>query len=288
MRVLLLGATGSIGTAVLAELVSAGHEVIALARSELSAATVAAAGATPLRGDLRDMSRWIGAAAEVDTVIPLADTWADDMDAIETALVDALIEARPARVVFTGGCWLYGATGDRVASDGDAFAPRAAWDRSARNAARLLAAEGLSAAVIHPAMVYHAGGGVFERMIRAARAGAPIEIWGSPDKRWPLIHRDDLAVAYRLLTERPEATGHFNAAAEPGVWVRDIAAQIAAAFGAGAGVDVLTLEDVIRVHGVWAEGATFDQQMAGSRLADELGWAPRVTDYRASDLFSQG
>ncbi|MBW4706644.1 hypothetical protein KX928_02480 [Roseobacter sp. YSTF-M11] len=71
--------------------------------------------------------------------------------------------------------------------------------------------------VIHPAMVYHAGGGVFEQFRREARHQRQIEIRGSRRVRWPLIHRDDLARAYRLLLESDGASGHFNASARTGV-----------------------------------------------------------------------
>ena len=77
------------------------------------------------------------------------------------------------------------------------------------------------------AMVYHQTGSAFAWYIARAQDYSPIEIWSSGATRWPLVHRDDLAVAYRLLLEQPTLTGRLNASAEIGVRAGVIAAAIA-------------------------------------------------------------
>ena len=88
MKVLVLGGSGSIGSAILAALLASGHEVIALARSETSAARVGRAGATPLAGDIRVPQPWSGVLAEVDAVVHAAATFEPDMGAVDRSLID--------------------------------------------------------------------------------------------------------------------------------------------------------------------------------------------------------
>lgn len=112
MNVFVLGGTGSIGSAVVAELIDRGHDVTALSRLARSDAHLGCAGASPIRGDLRDPASWCAEAAAHDAVSQAAATCDDDMGAVDAAIVEALIGAscalsRPLRVIYTGGCWLY-------------------------------------------------------------------------------------------------------------------------------------------------------------------------------------
>lgn len=119
-RILVLGGTGSIGAAVVAELVRRGDQVTGLARSEASAQRLSAMGARSIAGDIAAPARWVERLPPVDAVVHAAADFASDMGAVETRLLDALLPAlggmqpKP-RFVYTGGCWLYGGTGDRVA-----------------------------------------------------------------------------------------------------------------------------------------------------------------------------
>ena len=289
MKVLILGATGSIGTAVAAEMAAHGHQVRALARSDASAGALSGLGYQILLGDLRDPDAWANAVNEVDAVIHVAATFDDEMEAVDRRLVTALIAAakgpRPVRFVHTGGCWLYGATGDAVATEKTPFDPIPAFEWAIETAAMLAAAPAFSAAVIHPAMVYHHGGGVFEGFCDEARAGGPLALWGPEATRWPLIHRDDLAVAYRLLAERPDLNGHFNASAEIGVPIGRIGKAICESFGAAPTFRQRDMTASIDELGDWAAGMFLDQQMDGPRLRQTTGWRPGITDFRTSDLF---
>lgn len=285
MRIFVLGGTGSIGTGIVLELRDSPHETLALSRSEAADAHLLAMGATPVRGDLRDPEAWVHKAVTSDAVVHAAATFADDMAAVDERVVTALIAAASTvgtrcRMLYTGGCWLYGETGDRVATEDHPFDPLPAFAWMIDHGRRLSDAPAFSTAIVHPAMVYHSGGGVFRGFVEAAREGRPIEIWGSPQTRWPLVHRSDLARAYRLLLERPDLEGHFNVVSEQAVRVGEIVDTVARAVGSGLPSMVRSIEEVVAEHGAWARGHALDQQMSAARLRSQTGWAPQFTDYR--------
>ncbi|NSY38485.1 NAD-dependent epimerase/dehydratase family protein [Leisingera sp. ANG59] len=285
MNILILGGTGSIGTAVTQELIRHGHGVTGLSRSQASDRKLEAMGARTLRGDLRSPGAWIREAARADGLIQLAATFDDDMAEADTTAIAAILQQaalrpEPLRMIYTGGCWLYGATGSRIADEASPMRPIKPFAWMERNARTVLSSPAVSAAVIHPAMVYHAGGGAFSSYLDAARNGQPFEIWGSISTRWPLIQRDDLARAYRLLLENPELTGHFNASAQDGVSVAEITGEIARRHGHDSGYVVRSLKHVLFEYGAWAEGPVLDQQMGSSKLRRLTGWQPQYASFR--------
>ena len=231
MRILILGATGSIGTSVAAELKFHGHQVIALARSAKSQKTLETLSYEVVQGDIRTPANWSEIVHSVDAIVQVAVTFTDDMRAVDRCLIEELhraIEQRPIplRFIYTGGSWLYGATGGTVADETTPFQPIASFAWMVDNAAFVLAAEKFNTVVIHPAMTYCQDGGIFSRFAEHAATQRNIEIWGNLDVRWPLVHRDDLATAYRLMLERPDLTGHFNVSAEEGVRVGELAPKL--------------------------------------------------------------
>ncbi|UWQ76242.1 NAD-dependent epimerase/dehydratase family protein [Leisingera sp. M658] len=285
MKILILGGTGSIGTAVTQDLVRHGHDVTGLSRSVASDRKLTALGARPLRGDLRHPGSWVREVSRVDGLIQLAATFGPDMAETDAAAMTAILRQaalrpEPLRLIYTGGCWLYGATGNRIADEASPLRPIKAFAWMQKNACAALAAPAVSTAVIHPAMVYHPDGGVFSRYLEAARHRIPFEIWGSIATRWPLVERADLARAYRLLMERPKLTGHFNASAETGVPVAEITREIARRHGHDASYVVRSLKHVLIKYGDWAEGPALDQQMGSAKLRQMTGWEPQYTSFR--------
>jgi nucleoside-diphosphate-sugar epimerase len=289
MKVFVIGPTGSIGAAITRELVAAGHAVSGLCRSSASAAKISAWAASAVHGDLREPAGWAGHAVACDGVIHAGATFGADEAAIDRKVIDALQSApsdHKPRLIYTGGCWLYGQTGDEVATEDSPFNAISAFAWAVDHAEELLRSDRFRTCIIHPAMVYHADGGVFGRFLNHAKRRQPMEVWETPDKRWPLIHRDDLARAYRLLLESPDLTGHFNAAAEPGVWVGDIVVAFANRFASPPEPIVRPIDDVIAEVGDWAAGAVLDQQMSADRLTDATGWRPTHTDFRQTDVLA--
>lgn len=286
MKVFILGGTGSIGRAILAELANRSHQVVALSRSESSDNKLIANGATPLRGDLTAPQGWVNAALSCDAIIQVAATFEDDMAEVDFTAMSALVMAAkkrttPTRLLYTGGCWLYGETKGDIADETRPFDPLEPFAFMLDHAQMLLDAAGLQTAIVHPAMVYDAtDGGVFNRFIAAAKADQPIEIWGSAQARWPLIESSDLARAYCDLLDHPELTGHFNAVAEKGTYVGEIASALAQAYGSTHPPTIVPVADAIAEHGAWAAGPALEQQLTAHKLTTLTGWTPKITDYR--------
>lgn len=282
MRVLVLGGTGSIGSAVLTELLAAGHDVLALARSEHSASLMATRGAKILRGDMRDPAGWVPSMPEIDAVIHAATDFSDEMDAVDRRLLDALLPTlgampRRVRLIYTGGCWLYGRTGKRVATETTPFDPLPAFAWSVPTIERVLGAPEVDALIIHPAMVYAHDGGVISSFVEDLKAGCPTRIVGGEHVHWPLVHADDLAVLYRLVLERGTAGASYNGAAIDGLPVGSIVRAIARRFGLPK-LQIVSADAIAAEKGEWARGYGLDQQMSGGRARRELGWRPSHLD----------
>ncbi len=286
MRVFVLGASGLIGTAITDELLAHGHTVAALARSGASAGRLQKKGAEIVPGDLRNPEAWASVVADVDTIIHVAATFTDDMGAVDRQVIQALIDAaqtcpKPVRFVYTGGCWLFGETGDRVATEDTPFDPIPAFAWMAENWASLITAGCFDSMLLHPAMVYHRDGGAIDGFLEAARDRQSMEIWGSAETRWPVVHRRDLATAYRLVMERGKPGSSYCVATQAGVRVGAIAGVVARRFGVSDPPVVLHRDDVLAREGYWAAGPMLDQQMRGERIRQTLGWEPAVCDILA-------
>ena len=207
MKVFILGGTGSIGAAVVQVLQERNHEVYALGRTPESCELLRQAGATPIAGDLRDSNQWIDICDKVDGVIHAAAVWGDEMGNIDHQVVETLLQRlktyeSPKAFIYTGGCWLYGATGDVVATEESAFAPLGSFDWSVPTIKQVLATDNVRGMVIHPAMVYERNGGVFEHIFEDAEKLGYVRVVGGENVRWPLIHRIDLAMVYTLMLEQ--------------------------------------------------------------------------------------
>lgn len=285
MQVFILGGTGTIGTAVVAELVRRNHQVLALSRSEKSDGLLMSAGAKPFRGNLTEPDSWTNAAVSSDAIIQAAATFGKDMGDVDAKAMKALALAAetksdPTRLIYTGGCWLYGETGDEIALEDRPFDPLPSFSWMVTHAQMLLGAPNLRTAVVHPAMVYDMrDGGVFHRFLSAAKTGQRIEIWGSRATRWPLIESSDLARAYCDLVERSDLVGYFNAVAEEGVTVGKITSEISGAYRSPAEPIIHSVDDVVKENGAWAKGPTLDQQMSARKLRSTVGWQPRFIDF---------
>jgi nucleoside-diphosphate-sugar epimerase len=278
MRVFITGGTGLIGSAVLAELVSAGHTVTALARSDASAAQIEAAGAGAVRGTLADLDVLRAAAQQADGVISLA--FSSDLGspeaftramAEESAAVGALGEAlvgsgRPL-VVVSGTPTVPG----RAATEEDALPQGPVAERSRTVAGALaLAARGVrSSAVRMPRTVHNQGRGGFAGLLttiarRDGVAGYP----GDGEQRWPAVHACDAAVLFRLALENAPAGSVYHAVADEGDKVRDIAAVI------GRRLDLPVRPVPQENFGFLGAVFATDQPATSAHTRAALGWAP--------------
>jgi nucleoside-diphosphate-sugar epimerase len=284
LQVLVLGGTGSIGAAVVRELIAREHVVLGLARSEESATKLAGFGATPLHGDVTSPDKWTGRLPRIDAVVHAACDLDSDMAAIDRRLLDGLFaslgaQANKPRFIYTGGCWLFGATGDAIATEETTLDPLPAFAWMVPHLERVLAASEIDGIVIHPAMVYAADGGVFARFARDAVERSLVRVVGSENVRWPLVHADDLASLYARAIERAPGRSIWIGAADDGVAVGRIARAFARRFGARTeDPHIISADAAAAEWGEWARGYARDQRLSGAKAQRELGWQPRHLD----------
>lgn len=284
MRVFILGGTGSIGSPIVRELIQRGHEVWALARSEASAAKLRDGGATAIAGDIAAPGRWTARLPLIDAVIHAACDFETGMAAIDARLLDALLPALAAqpnkpRFIYTGGCWLFGATGDDVATEESPFRPVPAFAWMVPQLTRIVGSREVDGIVIHPAMVYTPDGGVFRRFARDALERDAVRVVGSEAVRWPLVHGADLASLYVLALEHAPARSSYIGAAIDGLAVGRIAQAFARRFRTNHQEPQIISADAIAAElGEWARGYALDQLLSGRKARRDLGWTPTHLD----------
>lgn len=287
MRVFVLGGTGSIGLPMVRELIQRGHDVWALARSESSSSKLAELGATVVAGDIASPQRWTARLPLLDAVIHAACDFNSDMGAIDARLLDTLLPALAAqpnrpRFIYTGGCWLFGATGDEIATEETRFRPLPAFAWMVPQLRRILESQEIDGIVIHPAMVFTAGGGVFSRFARDAVECDAIRVVAGEEVRWPLVHSEDLAELYVLALEHAPARSSYIGAAIEGFAVGRIARAFAKRFGTRQQQPQIISADAVAAElGEWARGRALDQRLSGEKARRELGWNPKHIDPEA-------
>ena len=239
MRVFVTGATGFIGSAVVADLIAAGHRVLGLTRSEAGAQALTALGAEAHRGSLEDLDSLRSGAAKSDGVIHTAfnhdfSTYVanceDDRVVIEALGAVLAGSARP--LIITSGTGMGVRLGE-LSTEEDAPASAANVPRAAsEEAATAVQARGVNVSVVRLPQVHDtAKQGLVTYAIDVARETGVSAYIADGANRWPAAHRFDVARLYRLALERGQAGARYNAVAEEGVPMRAIAETIGKRLG---------------------------------------------------------
>ena len=282
MRVFVTGATGFIGTAVVQELIGAGHHVIGLARSDAAAKALAAAGAEAHRGALEDADSLRRGAAGADGVVHtafihdfsnIAAAGEIDRLAIEALGAALAVSERPLVVTSAIGLLAPGRVGTEV--DAPDSNSGGAHRIASEGAALSLASRGVRVSVVRlPLSVHGEGDHAFiPALIRIAREKGVSAYLGEGRNRWPAVHRLDAAHLFRLALEKGLAGARFHGVADEGVPTRDIADAI----GRRLSVPVVSKSlNQAADHFSWL-GRFFalDVPASSTRTQEELGWRPR-------------
>jgi nucleoside-diphosphate-sugar epimerase len=295
MRVFVTGATGFIGTAVVRELIDAGHQVLGLARSEAGAKSLTAAGATVHRGSLEDLESLRSGTASADGVIhtafihdfsnygPAAEA---DRRAIETLGAALADSDRP--LIITSGTLLAQRQGS-LATEEDAHNP--SFPRKSEEAALALAAHGVRPSVFRLPPSVHGNGdhGFVPRLISIAQEKGVSAYIGDGLNRWAAVHRLDAAHLYRLVLEKGTAGASYHGVADEGVPTREIAAAI----GRGLNVRVVSKsrEEAADHFGWIAHFFGIDAPASSALTQKRLGWRPvqpgLIADLNAEHYFER-
>ena len=289
MKVVLTGATGFIGSHVLSELQSHGHEVTAVVRDDAHARTVADRGATPAVADLYDRpaleSLLRGADGAIHTASPGDATSAD----LDSAVVDAVTSAfdgtgKPYLQI--SGLWVYGP--NTAISEASAFnaPPLVAWKEPIER--RVLGAKGMRGTVIVSATAYGDGGGGLPGVLLGSprdSAGNLIML-GSGQQHWATVHAADLADFFRRVLEDDSAQGRYVIGNGVKSTVAELTGAAAVAAGAPGAVPGSDDEARARLGDYFAQVLLLDQATDAAKARADLGWRPSRPSL--TDDFRQG
>ncbi len=261
MRVFLTGGTGMVGSAVLAELARAGHEVTAAVRSESAAASVSALGAAPVFVSLTDVAALTSLVGTHDVAIFAAAPSEAPEVANEAFVTAALAADRPA--VLTGGSWVHGA--GEITDDSPLAPPELVVWRVASEE-RLLTGSS-RATVVEPGIVFGGRAGLYEALVDGpVDAQGRRVLIGDGRQRWSWVHVDELAELYRLIVESGRGFGRVLAA----VSGPPVAELVQAAHGdAVVAASVAATRE--RFGAAFGNALLLDQQVWAAK-AESLGW----------------
>jgi nucleoside-diphosphate-sugar epimerase len=281
MRVFVTGATGFIGSAVVQELILAGHRVLGLARSEAGAQALVVAGAEVHRGDLDDLESLRRGAAASDGVIHLAfnhdfSKFAANCEADRQVIeaIGSVLAGSERHLIVTSGTGIANTVPGQPAREENATVTSAMVPRAAsEEAAASVAARGVNVSVVRLPQVHDTvKQGLVTYLVQLAREKGVSAYVGDGLNRWPAAHVLDTARLYRLAFEKQAAGARYHAVAEEGVSLRDIAEVV----GRGLNVPIVSLspEEAAAHFGWLGMFAGRDLPASSAQTQERLGWHP--------------
>jgi len=276
MQVFVTGATGFIGSAVVKELIGAGHQVVGLARSDGGAQSLAAAGQVQ-RGDLEDLPSLRCGAAAADAVIHTAfrHDWSKfaescELDKRAIEAIGGVLQGSSRPFIVSSGV---GVAQGRAATEEDPPLSSPSFPRVSEATAVALMERGVHASVMRLPQVHDTvKQGLVTYLIAVARAEGVSSYIGDGLNRWPAAHVTDVAQLYRLALEKGWAGARYHAVAEEGVALKDIATAI----GHGLHLPVVSIsqEQAQEHFGYLGFFAGRDAYISSEQTRTRLGWNP--------------
>jgi nucleoside-diphosphate-sugar epimerase len=277
MKVALTGATGFIGSHVLAELRQHGHEVTALVPDDTRGNAVAAPGVRPVVVDLYDRAAVVTALSDADGAIHTASPGDETSADLDMAVVDAAIESfggSGKAYLHVTGAWVYGANAS-ITEESPIDAPAmVSWKEPI--AQRALGAGEMRGVVIAPGVAYgDGGGGVPGLLLGSPRDDAGnLIMLGTGQQHWATVHVTDLADFFRRALEDDSARGHYVVGDGLNPTVAELTEAAAVAAGAPGAVPGSDDEARARLGDYFAEVLLLDQATDAAKARAELGWSP--------------
>ena len=278
MKVFVTGATGFVGSAVVPELIKAGHKVLGLARSDAGAKWLVSAGADVHRGSLEDLESLRSGAAASDGVIHTAFIHdfsnygpAAEKDRLAIETLGAALAGSRRPLIVTSGTLLVQRKGALAMEDEPAGAN---FPRKSEEATDSLAARGVNVSTMRLPPSVHGDGdhGFVPFLIEIAREKGAAAYVGDGSNRWPAVHRLDAARLYRLALENSTAGAKYHAIGDQGIPFRDIAAAI----GRQLNLPVVSKSpDEAAAHFDWmSHFVAIDCPASCAKTQHQLGWRP--------------
>lgn len=281
MRVFVTGGTGFIGTALVRDLIAAGHTVLGLARSEASAAALTAVGADAHRGSLEDLGALRAAATLTDGVIHTAFNnssvlrfpWSSRIERSALRAIADVFAGSGKPLVVAGGFASVVRTGAAFTENDQSSRGSGPTGRNVDRTATRLAERGVNVSVVRLPCVHGTGDRfTVPRYIEIARRTGVSAYVGEGTNRWPAVHNVDAARVFRLAMEHGVAGARYHAVAEEGVPFKDVAEVI----GRRLGLPVVGIpaKAARRHFGLYAAYAQGDGPAASVLTRERLGWHP--------------
>lgn len=282
MNILVLGATGYVGSTISDVLRSRGHCVTGVARSRASAVKLRERGIHSVFGDIEAPEGLTNLSRRSDGVVYVVEVRQPHAPDAEPKALFALLrglEGSGKPFVLGSGAWYYGDTGGRVADESwPANAPAIVAIRPALERLTLDSAERrVRCAIIRPGNMYGKGAGLPSMFTKSVREHGAARYIGDGKNFWPVVHVGDIAKLFVLALERAKPGDIFNGCDETSFTVQKIAE--AASWGAGAGgrTESLSLEEARKIYGSLADALAMDQRISSKRARAQLGWTTRMT-----------